>query len=65
MVKLKDSVGNIAASSVIPYPPGVPIIVPGEVMTEDILESIFFLKENDINFVGLNGDEQDYMVVVE
>lgn len=65
LINLKDSVGKISASSVIPYPPGVPIIAPGEVMTEDVLENIFFLKENDINFVGLNGEEQDHIVVVE
>ena len=32
----------MAASFVIPYPPGFPILVPGQVLSEEILE--FFIK---------------------
>jgi len=35
----------VSASFVIPYPPGFPILVPGQVMTKDILE---FMKALDV-----------------
>lgn len=50
---LKESVGKVSASFIIPYPPGVPIIAPGEIITKDIYEYILFLKQNNIEIVGL------------
>ncbi len=35
-VKVEDSLGKISAGYVFAYPPGVPIIVPGEVISEEI-----------------------------
>ncbi len=40
-VSLKDCAGRICASSIIPYPPGIPLICPGEVITE---EDVLFVK---------------------
>ena len=39
---LKDGTEIVAASFVIPYPPGFPILVPGQVLSAEILE--FFIK---------------------
>lgn len=39
-VSAKDAIGRIAADSVIPYPPGIPIICPGEMITSQNAESI-------------------------
>jgi arginine/lysine/ornithine decarboxylase len=33
VVPLVDAVGEVAAEAVIPYPPGIPILTPGEVMS--------------------------------
>lgn len=65
IISLKDSLGEIVTSPIIPYPPGVPLLVPGEEITEEILEHIQFLKESDLNIVGLLGDDQDSLVVVD
>ena len=32
---VKKAVGMIAARAVIPYPPGVPILIPGELITKE------------------------------
>jgi arginine/lysine/ornithine decarboxylase len=37
-VKAKDAVGRIAAEQITPYPPGIPVILPGERITEDVLD---------------------------
>jgi arginine decarboxylase len=37
-VPLADSVGRVCAESVMFYPPGIPLLMPGEAVTADILE---------------------------
>lgn len=37
-IALKDALGRIAAEMVAPYPPGIPVLVPGEKITGDTLE---------------------------
>lgn len=64
-IDLHDSIGKIAASSIIPYPPGIPLVVPGEVISEELYKTIVFLMENDIEIVGLMGYNKDKLVVVD
>jgi len=37
---LEECVGRIAAEWVIPYPPGIPVLFPGETITESIVEQL-------------------------
>ena len=39
-ISLRDSVGRISAEQFTPYPPGVPLIGPGEIVTEEIISAI-------------------------
>jgi arginine/lysine/ornithine decarboxylase len=39
---LEESIGNICAEIICPYPPGIPILMPGEIIT---LEALEYLKE--------------------
>ena len=64
-VGLKEAIGRIAAAPIIPYPPGIPLIVPGEEFTKEIYDHILFLMDNGIEIVGLMGREKDSIVVVE
>ena len=64
-IDLKDSIGRISAAAIIPYPPGVPLVVPGEEITQELYDQILFLMENDIEIVGLMGYNKDRLVVVE
>lgn len=46
ILQLKDSLGEISAETVMAYPPGIPIVIPGEVITVDALRLIeFYSKE--------------------
>jgi arginine decarboxylase len=38
MVAIDDAAGEIAAEMICPYPPGIPIIVPGERFIPAIIE---------------------------
>jgi arginine/lysine/ornithine decarboxylase len=37
-VKARDAIGRIAAEQITPYPPGVPVIVPGERLNEAVID---------------------------
>ena len=37
-IPLKDSVGKISAELISPYPPGIPMLIPGEALTQSLVE---------------------------
>lgn len=47
IVLLEDSVGRISGESIMAYPPGIPIVTPGEMITKEIIDYIKTLKENN------------------
>lgn len=49
MVKLENSIGHIAGVFVYAYPPGVPILTPGEIIDENILACLDFMKSKGIS----------------
>ena len=44
LIKLEDAYDEISAESIMIYPPGIPIIIPGEVITEEVVKDIKFYK---------------------
>ena len=44
-VKLEDAIGLISKESIMAYPPGIPLIIPGEVFNEAIIQRINHYKE--------------------
>lgn len=53
-VSLMDSVGRIVAESVYIYPPGIPIILPGEEMTDADVALIHAYQESNLSVQGLS-----------
>jgi len=51
-VLLKDSIGHIAGEFVMCYPPGIPILAPGERITKDIIDYIIYAKEKGSSITG-------------
>ncbi len=52
-IPVEDSLGSIAAGPVFAYPPGIPLVTSGEVITEDIIKEIDHLRKADIDLKGL------------
>ncbi|WP_090855803.1 aminotransferase class I/II-fold pyridoxal phosphate-dependent enzyme [Paraliobacillus sp. PM-2] len=46
----KQAEGKVAAEQVVPYPPGIPILVKGEVIETEHINHIKYLLDNNINF---------------
>jgi len=40
ILPLKEAIGRICGETLSPYPPGMPVIVPGEIITKEIVEYI-------------------------
>lgn len=58
-VYLEDSVGRVQANMILPYPPGVPLVLPGEKITEEskpVLDFLLMLVEMGKYFPGFATD---------
>ena len=47
-----QTIGQVSAEAVIPYPPGIPVLYPGEKITEEIWKMILHLKKQGCHFHG-------------
>lgn len=52
LVPIEQSVGEICAEFIMCYPPGIPILAPGERITGDIVEYILYAKEKGCSLQG-------------
>ncbi len=52
-LELSDCEGMISAASVIPYPPGIPILCPGELIESEAIEAIKKCLDEGIKIVGI------------
>ena len=60
-LRLDESEGLICASSIIPYPPGIPFVCPGEVIGREEIEYIKLLRGRGEKVIGV--DENMCVVV--
>lgn len=49
---LRETVGRVCSEFVMCYPPGIPILAPGERITEDIINYIEYAKEKGCSMTG-------------
>jgi len=62
VVPLADSVGEVSGESVMIYPPGIPLVIPGERITEATLEHYrFYLKQN---CTVLTDEDEEGMITI-
>lgn len=61
-IRMEESVGERTAEFVNLYPPGIPILVPGEIMTEEILSDIENCLSQGMNVQGIEKRESSYFV---
>ena len=65
LVPLKDAVNQISKESIMIYPPGIPLIVPGEVFTKDLVKRIEAYKKNGITILSDYGADQVNVINTE
>ena len=64
-VPMRESTGLVAGEFVMSYPPGIPIVAPGERITSDVLEHILFAKEKGCFMTGTEDMDLNFIQVVE
>ncbi len=64
VVKLRDAIGEVSGESVMAYPPGIPVITPGEKITEEIVEYIEILKEQKSMLQGTEDPYVNYIKIL-
>ncbi|MCL2637638.1 MAG: aminotransferase class I/II-fold pyridoxal phosphate-dependent enzyme [Oscillospiraceae bacterium] len=61
---LSETVGKISSEFVMCYPPGIPILAPGERITADIVEYIRYAKEKGCFMMGAEDEEIERLNVI-
>ena len=64
-ILLEDSEGKISTEFVMCYPPGIPILAPGEMITREILDYIKYAKEKGCQLTGTKDEKIEFINVVE
>jgi len=62
-VSLEEAVGKISAEIVTVYPPGIPLLVPGETVTKEVLDYIAAMHRLGATIDGLNATNNTLSVV--
>ncbi|AIY82108.1 aminotransferase class I/II-fold pyridoxal phosphate-dependent enzyme [Clostridium botulinum] len=62
---INESTGNVCAEFVMCYPPGIPILAPGEKITKEILNYISYAKEKGCFLTGTEDAKIENINVVE
>lgn len=65
MVRASDAIGRISADLIAPYPPGVAVVAPGEVLTQQIVEGLSASRAAGVRIAyATDSTLQSYRVVI-
>ena len=62
---IEKTAGRICSEFVMCYPPGIPILAPGERITDDILNYIAYAKEKGCSLTGTKDMNVEQLEVVK
>ncbi|TVQ42036.1 MAG: aminotransferase class I/II-fold pyridoxal phosphate-dependent enzyme [Gloeocapsa sp. DLM2.Bin57] len=61
---LTESVGEISAELICPYPPGIPILLPGEKITSEAISYLLEVKKNGAIITGCQDESLEQITTV-
>ena len=64
-VPLEKAAGRVCSEFVMCYPPGIPILAPGEAITREILDYIIYAKEKGCSMTGPEDPDIRYLNVLK
>ena len=53
-VPLAEAAGRVCAASLVPYPPGIPLVCPGEIISPEDVAYLTELREKGVTVMGLS-----------
>ena len=57
--------GRISGEFVMCYPPGIPILAPGEMVTQEIVEYILYARDKGCSMQGMEDPKVEYLQVLK
>ena len=61
---LNQAAGRIVAEMLMAYPPGIPLITPGETLTQEIIDYVIEIKEQDAHIYGTEDPTAEFIRVI-
>lgn len=62
LMHIKDTSGLISGEALMIYPPGIPLVIPGEMITDEIIAHYLYLKKEGT--ITLNEDDDPYKIQI-
>jgi arginine/lysine/ornithine decarboxylase len=53
LVLIESAKNMICGNAIVPYPPGIPLLMPGEFITREIIDIINYYIENNVTLLGI------------
>lgn len=64
-VEFRQAAGEISAEMITVYPPGIPLVCPGEMLTQEIIDYVNFIKEEEAELQGPEDPRLERIKVLE
>lgn len=64
-VSIDDAVGKISAESICPYPPGIPVLIPGEIITSEAVDYLRQILDLKGEIVGCSDPDLETILIVD
>jgi arginine decarboxylase len=64
-IPLADSRGRVSGEMIAVYPPGIPCLLPGEIITPEIIDYLIYLREHRIRLQGSMHPAMEYIKVID
>lgn len=64
-VKIDESIDKICAEYVIPYPPGISLLSPGEIITKDVIDYIKLCSKKGMDINGMKDTSLEFIQIID
>jgi lysine decarboxylase len=65
LVHRREAKGRVSAQMIVPYPPGIPVLCPGELITQEICDFLDELIGKGRHYHGAESEDPNIVAVVE
>ena len=62
---MEQTAGRISGEFVMCYPPGIPILAPGEMVTQEIVEYILYARDKGCSMQGMEDPKVEHLQVLK
>lgn len=64
-ISWNDCVGAVAGEAIIPYPPGIPVVYPGEVISQEVWDFVERYREMNCHFHGVMDESLQTIAIIK